>query len=179
MVVDKSVTLGIVVGLTGHPQTVINDLWMQAHSAVAKASIDLKGIAVYIDDGRTVLVSPSQALTLVGLRLKPRGLITTVARAMSAKPGVAGVIARLIDDNLCSRRVAKALAKESMLCQRLCLANVIVSADTAADRAVWEFRKRSSAELMHGPFAMMAALRLANPVTAPASSLRSDSEETE
>lgn len=156
--------LGIVIGLASHPQTVMEGLWEQALEALAGQESRLRAVIVFVDDGSQPVLPPSPLVTVVALKPKAGGRLRRLASSLSRKQGALGVVGRLMRDNLYSRSVAKSLAAQRQAVVRLCAADVVVSADTAADRAVWCLRKRSSGKLMHGPFAMMTALRATNAV---------------
>ncbi|RAN79308.1 hypothetical protein B5P43_15460 [Bacillus sp. SRB_336] len=151
--------LGIMVGNVAHPQTVIDGLWTQATGALGTPGPQLVAVAVYVDDGGPGVVLPRPGLSVVALDLKPAGRLAGGTVLLAARKGAIGVAGRLLRDNLQSRRVARALAAHAQARRALSDADVVVSSDPAADRAVWLLRKRSQAQLMHGPVAMMHALR--------------------
>lgn len=157
------VQLGIVLGRSTHPQTVIDDLWRQANNCVAGFNRPLNAVVVYVDDGGQAAVPPSRAVAVVPLRLAAAGKLSAMADSLGRSKGVPGIMGRLLTENLYSRRVARALKTHADTERRLCSSDVIVSADPAADRSVWRLRTRSSAKLMHGPFAMISALRDQSP----------------
>lgn len=159
MIDETEVKLGMVIGLGSHPQTVIDDLWTQAQTALGGAAGRLSAVVVYVDDGAHHVVPRGVSMQLVGLRPKTQGGLSSMALKLSAKPSIVGIVGRLLRDNLHSRSVANAVATHTEGRALLSISDVVVSADPAADRAVWQLRKRSSAQLMHGPFAMMSALR--------------------
>lgn len=156
---DTEVKLGMMLGLVSHPQTVIDDLWAQAQAALGGEARRLSAVVVYIDDGTHHVVPRGNSMQLVGLKEKTQGGLAAMAQKFSGQASTAGIIGRLLRDNFHSRRVAKALVAHTEARSLLCGSDVVVSADTAADRAVWQLRKLTSAQLMHGPFAMMSALR--------------------
>lgn len=151
--------LAIVLGHASHSQTVIGDLWAQARNCLDGSDQRLSAVAVYVD-GETNNVVPAEGdLTLVAVRVASEGRAAAFVEALGKYKGPVGVIGRLLGENMYSRRVARAIDRDPEVRQKLCTADIIVSADPAADRAVWQFRKQTSALLMHGPFAMAAAIR--------------------
>lgn len=155
----SAVQLGIVLGRSARPQAVIDDLWRQASNCVAGSRRPLNAVVVYVDDGGQVAVPPSPEVALVPLRLSPAGKFSAMAESLGRSKGILGAVGRLLKENLYSRRVANALKANACAEQRLSSSAVVVSADPAADRSVWRLKKLSSAKLMHGPFAMISALR--------------------
>ncbi|MET4004163.1 hypothetical protein ABIB48_002901 [Arthrobacter sp. UYCu511] len=160
------IDLGIVIGLASHPQTALDGLWNQALVALDGDATRLRAVVLFVDDGSQPVVSPSPFVTLMSLTPGSGGTLHRLTTPLSRRKGVFGVVGRLLRDNLYSRRVAKSVAVQRDAVRLLCAADVVVSADTAADRAVWNLRQHSCAELMHGPFAMMAALRKRGPAAA-------------
>lgn len=156
---ETDVKLGMMLGLVSHPQTVIDDLWAQAQAALGGEAGRLRAVVVYISDGEHHVVPRSTSMQLVCLQARPQGALASMAQKLSTQASVAGIIGRLLRDNLHSRRVAKALAAHAEGRALLCGSDVVVSADPVADRAVWQLRNTTAAQLMHGPFAMMGALR--------------------
>lgn len=159
MTPPQAVQLGIVMGRSTRPQTVIEDFWRQAESCVSGLNRPLNAVVIFVDDGTELPVPPSPAVTLVPVRLAATGKFSDMACAMGRGSGIPGVVGRLLTENFHSRRVARALKAHPEAERQLCSADVIVSADPAADRSVWRLRNRSSAKLMHGPYAMVSALR--------------------
>ncbi|AIY01249.1 hypothetical protein ART_1650 [Arthrobacter sp. PAMC 25486] len=159
MIDETDVKLGMMLGTASHPQTVIDDLWTHAQTALGGTAGRLSAVVVYVDDGTHHVVPRGMPMEMVGLRPKTQGALASMAQKLSTKASVAGIIGRLLRDNLHSRRVANALSVHPEGRALLCGSDVVVSADPAADRAVWQLRNLTSAQLMHGPFAMMNALR--------------------
>lgn len=159
MTQPQKIQLGIVLGRSARPQTVIEDLWRQAESCVSGLNRPLTAVVVYVDDGAQHPVPPGPEVTLVPLRLSATGKFSAMAGAVGRSKGIPGIVGRLLTENFYSRRVARALKVHPETERQLCSADVIVSADPAADRSVWRLRNRSSAKLMHGPYAMVNALR--------------------
>lgn len=155
----ESVQLAIVLGLASHPQTVIDDYWGQAQNCFVGSTQQLRAVVVYVDDGKAAVIPSNDRIVTVAIRVAPGGRPAAVVQALGRCRGALGAIGRLLTDNLRSRRVAKAVAQHSDLRRALCASDVVVAADPAADRAVWQFRNQTSALLMHGPFAMVSALR--------------------
>lgn len=159
MTPPQAVKLGIVLGRSTRPQMVIEDLWRQAESCVSVLNRPLNAVVIFVHDGTELPLPPNPDVTLVPIRLSATGKFTDMAGAMGQGKGIPGVVGRLLTENFYSRRVARALRSHPDTERQLCLADVIVSADPAADRSVWRLRKRSAAKLMHGPYAMVSALR--------------------
>lgn len=174
MTAVNAIDLGIVIGLASNPQTALEGLWNQALDALAGDAPRLRAVVLFVDDGSQPVVAPSPFVTLVSLTLPAEGTAHALAASLSRRNGAVGVVGRLLRDNLYSRRVAKSVSAQLEAVRRLCAAEVIVSADTAADRAVWRLRRHSRADLMHGPFAMKAALLTSGPASALPASHPSD-----
>ncbi|MDO5751479.1 hypothetical protein, partial [Arthrobacter sp.] len=69
-----------------------------------------------------------------------------------------GILARLLRYNVDSRRIARAFEADKILRAEVCGVDIIVAADPEADRALWNMRRKTGAQLLHGPFAMTNAL---------------------
>lgn len=151
--------LSIVIGGSSHPQAVIDDLWARALGAAGQGSDQLTGTVVYTSEGEPTATVRYDHLTVVQLA-KPRGgRFTSLVSAAARKPGPVGVAGRLLRDNLESRWLARTLAGRADLQQTFRASNVVVAADLTADRSVWQLRKLTDAGLVHGPSAMLHALR--------------------
>jgi hypothetical protein len=155
----KCLRISILVGRSAHPQAVIDDLWKRAISAVDQERWQVVGTAVYVEDGSVRVKSPDDGLSLVPMQAPRERRIAKVAFSVSSKPGPVGAAARLVQDNLASRRLAKAVANRKDLVDAFCGSAVVVAADLIADRAVWQVRNQTKAELVHGPVAMLHVLR--------------------
>jgi hypothetical protein len=155
----KCLEISILVGRSEHPQAVIDDLWKRAVGVVDKERWQVMGTAVYVQDGSVTVTSPDDGLSLVPLEAPREELVAKLSSSVSRKPGPAGAAARLAQDNLASRRLAKAVARRKDLVDAFCGSAVVVAADLIADRAVWQLRNQTDAELVHGPVAMLHALR--------------------
>lgn len=142
-----------------HPQAVIDDLWNRARGAIDPERWTLTGTAAYVAGPGTVLTAPGGDLALVAIAGVETGRIGSLLSSAAAKPGPAGVMGRLLQANLRSRQVARAVARRPDLAGVFAGSAVVVSAHVSADRAVWRLRKRTTAELVHGPVAMVHALR--------------------
>jgi hypothetical protein len=70
-----------------------------------------------------------------------------------------GVAGRLLRDNLESRSLARTLSGRVDLQEKFRSSDVVVAADLTADRSVWQLRNSTGAGLVHGPIAMLHALR--------------------
>lgn len=155
----KCLEISVLVGRSAHPQAVIDDLWKRAVSVVDQERWQVTGTAVYVQDGSVTATSPDEGLSLVPLQAPREGLIAKLSSSVSSKPGPVGAAARLAQDNLASRRLAKAVANRKDLVDAFCGSAVVVAADLIADRAVWQLRSQTTAELVHGPVAMLHGLR--------------------
>lgn len=135
----------------------IGDLWRTAQSAVPE-NVQLTGTALYATATGQAALANLQDLDVRALEVPSGGPVTRSVAALAAKPGPMGVIARLVNYNLASHRIARALAKDTALAAIFAAADIIVSADPEADWAVWNLRKKTAAPLIHGPFAMANVL---------------------
>lgn len=155
----KPLHVSIVVGRSSHPQAVIDDLWNRAVGAVGRQASQITGTAVYAHDGDPSVTAGDDRLTVVPLA-KPRGRpLALLASAAAGKPGPVGVAGRLLRDNLESRSLARTLAGRADLQAQFRSSDVVVAADLTADRSVWHLRNSTGAGLVHGPIAMLHALR--------------------
>jgi hypothetical protein len=136
----------------------IDELWRRAQSAVANHDVPVHCVAGYARPPQAAGTVCHGNVDVVGLEISAPGRFGALVDSLAAKPGPLGIAGRLVKYNLASRRVARALKKDHQLMNIFCQADVIVSADPEADRAVWMLRRRTSARLMHGPFAMANAL---------------------
>lgn len=155
----KPLHLSIVVGRSTYPQAVIDDLWKRAVGAVDQEAGEITGTAVYAANGNTTVTICDDRLSVVSLAKPSGGWIVSLASAAAEKPGPVGVAARLLRDNLESRRLARDLAGRADLQETFRCSDIVVAADLTADRSVWQLRKRTEADLVHGPIAMLHALR--------------------
>jgi hypothetical protein len=155
----KPLHVSIVVGRSGHTQAVIDDLWNRAVGAVGPQAGQMTGTAVYVHDGKPSVTARDDRLTVVPLA-KPRGSrFALLVSAAAGKPGPLGMAGRLLRDNFESRGLARALAGHSGLQEKFRTSDVVVAADLTADRSVWALRSQTPASLVHGPIAMLHALR--------------------
>lgn len=155
----KCLRISLLVGRSAHPQAVIDDLWKRVVGLVDQKRWQLEGTAVYLQDGRVTVTSPDDGLSLVPLEAPREELVAKLSSSVSSKPGPVGAAARLAQDNLASRRLARAVAHRKDLVETLRGSAVVVAADLIADRAVWQLRNQTDAELVHGPVAMLHVLR--------------------
>ncbi|NUU31089.1 hypothetical protein [Arthrobacter sp. C9C5] len=155
----RDLRLGIVLGCSPHPQATLEDLWSRASDAAEPAGFRLSGTAFYVADRGQVPVSPDSALELVPLPPVGPGRLDAAIGAVARKGGPLGVAGRLARDNRESRVLARSIAGRAELQAALLAADVVVAADVSANRAVWQLRRRTPAPLVHGPIAMMHALR--------------------
>ncbi|WP_287928688.1 hypothetical protein [Arthrobacter sp.] len=150
--------LAILLGRGERADMAIDELWRRAQSAVAEYGIPVHCVAGYAQLPQTSETVSHAFVDVVGLVVPPPGRVGNLVTSAATKPGPLGVVGRLAKYNLTSRRVARALKADPQLTDIFFHADVIVSADPEADRAVWMLRRRTSARLMHGPFAMANAL---------------------
>ncbi|MFP3459424.1 hypothetical protein R5O87_01090 [Arthrobacter globiformis] len=155
----KALHVSIVVGRSSHPQAVIDDLWNRAVGAVGQQAGRITGTAVYAHDGGSAVTAGDDRLTVVPLA-KPRGgRLGSLVSSAAGKPGPVGVAGRLLRDNFESRGLARTLAGRVDLQEKFRSSDVVVAADLTADRSVWQLRNNTGAGLVHGPVAMLHALR--------------------
>lgn len=164
MTATGTVRVAIVLGRNAHPQATLDDLWARARDAVEPAGLQLSGTALVLagagslpTGGGTLQVLPVPPATPGRLGAAVGNAVDTAAR----KGGPLGIAGRLVRDNLESRRLSRSVARRGELQAALLGADVVVAADVAANRAVWRLRRRTAAPLVHGPVAMMHALRRA------------------
>lgn len=153
--------ISILVGRAAHPQAVIDDLWNRAAATAGEAGGVITGTAVYTPDGGSTVRSADERVSVVSLAKPGSSRVFNLVSGATAKSGVLGVAARLLRDNLESRRLARAIAGRADVIRTFCASDVVVAADLTADRAVWQLRNRTGASLVHGPMAMLHALRQA------------------
>lgn len=151
--------LCIVVGRSSHPQAVIEDLWKRAVEAMGQFGAELTGTAVYESEGGPEVSLPDQRLSIVALTKLQGGRVDSLMSAAAGQQGPVGIAGRLLRDNIESRRLARVLAGRADLQEKFRRSSVVVAADLTADRSVWQLRNHTSAELAHGPSAMLHALR--------------------
>jgi hypothetical protein len=159
MTTKKSMRIGILVNAGQHNQAVIDDLWGRALSCLDPLEWDVRGTAAYIGAPGELFVEPGSPLDLVPVEQTVAGRPARIVASLAAKPGPVGVVGRLLRDNLRSRGVARAVAQRKDVLAALAASDVVVSGDVSGDRAVWQLRKRTRAGLVHGPVAMVHAIR--------------------
>jgi hypothetical protein len=136
----------------------IDELWRRAQAAVAEHEVPVRCVAGYARLPQAANTVRHSAVDVVALNLGASGRFGVLVDSLAARPGPWGIAGRLAKHNRASRRVARALKNDHQLMSIFCQADVIVSADPEADRAVWMLRRRTNARLMHGPFAMANAI---------------------
>lgn len=154
---SKKIKLAILVANKERADLAIDDLWRTARSAVP-VEVQLTGKAVYVAMPAGSVPSGDAFPDMELLALPDEGPLLRLVGQLAAKGGAPGVLGRLIQHNLLSHRVARALTKDKKLTEEFCAADMVVSADPLADWALWSLRKKTSAPLIHGPFAMANAL---------------------
>lgn len=155
---NEPINLAILLGRSERPDMAIDELWRRAQSAVAEYGVPIRCVAVYPHPPHETARPNIRDVDVVELKVAALGRIGKLMSSLAVKPGLLGIVGRLAKYNLASRRVARALEADRRLIDIFCRADVIVSADPEADRAVWLLRQRTNARLMHGPFAMANAL---------------------
>jgi hypothetical protein len=154
----KPLHVCIVVGRSAHPQAVIDDLWKRASGAQGESG-QITGTAVYASGGGPSVIVQDDRLSVAPLEKPGGSVFIAPATAAAGKPGPVGVIGRLLRDNFESRRLARTLAGRADLQEAFRGSDIVVAADLIADRAVWQLRNQTDAVLVHGPVAMVHALR--------------------
>lgn len=154
----KSINLAILIAGMDRPDLVIEDFWRSAQSAVGAANVQINCIAVHAVRPGTTAIESQADIEVATLVISIGGRGTRAVDSLTKRKNTLGVIARLLQYNLYSMRIAHALAQDKKLIRTFCRSDVIVSADPEADRAVWRLRGRTKARLLHGPFAMSNAL---------------------
>lgn len=159
MTPDKPLHLSIVVGRSSHPQAVIDDLWKRVVATVDQGASLVTGTAVYASDGGPAVTAHDERLDILPLAKLRSGRFAALLSVAAGKPGPVGVAGRLVRDNVESRRLARTLGRHAELQKIFLASDIVVAADITADRSVWKLRKRTGAELVHGPAAMLHVLR--------------------
>lgn len=154
----KPIQLAILLGPCERPDMAIDELWRGAQSAMADNDVPVHCVAGYARLPQSVETVSHGDIDVVELEVSAPGRVGALVDSLAAKPGPVGIAGRLAKHNLASRRIARALKTDRQLVDIFCRADVIVSADPEADRAVWILRRRTNARLLHGPFAMANAL---------------------
>jgi hypothetical protein len=156
----KPINVSIVVGRISHAQAVIDDLRQSAMGAGVSAAwtvnVSVFQVGTGPGDPRAAGDSPQVVQIQAGRPVPGSSRVGALAGA----PGPVGVVGRLVRDNLESRRVAMAVFQRNDVLAGLRGSAVVVAADPSADRAVWQLRKLTGAHLVHGPAAMLHAIRL-------------------
>ncbi len=153
---SKTLHVAFVIGNEDRPELAIASLWRSARSAVPEG-IELSGTAVFAVSN-DVPVESQDGLTIRALQIPAGGRSAGAVAALGAQAGPLGVAGRLLEYNVSSHRLVRALRRDKVLMPALCAADIVVSADPHADWAVWALRKKTAAPLVHGPYAMANAL---------------------
>jgi glycosyltransferase involved in cell wall biosynthesis len=82
-----------------------------------------------------------------------------LAQQLAAVHGPAGVLGRLLRDNLRSRKLARSVLDDRVFMAELLAADVVMAADSGTTRAVWQLRSRTQADLVRGAVALVHVLR--------------------
>lgn len=159
MTEQKPLNLSILIGRGAHPQAMMDDLWTRAIGIADQNGYRMTGTVVYVHDDGPPIIPIDERLKVVALGKSRAGRVTSLLSDAAGKPGPIGIAGRLARDNMESRRLAAAVARRRDLLDTLCGSDIVVAADLTADRAVWQLRKRTDAELVHGPIAMLHVLR--------------------
>ncbi|MGP9502578.1 hypothetical protein ACT3TS_10235 [Specibacter sp. AOP5-B1-6] len=154
---SKTIHVAMLVAGKDRADLAIQDLWRTAQLAVP-AHVRLTGTAVYVAGPGEPVLAGQLGLDVVQLEIRGESFAGRAALALATRPGPLGVVGRLLDYNLASRRPARAMARNQALTERLCASDIVVSADQRADRALWKLRNKTAASLIHGPFAMANVL---------------------
>lgn len=155
----KPLHISILVGRTGHPQAVIDDLWSRATRAADPAAWQVTGTAVQLCEDPAEPPRPVEGMQVVQIIAGDNMRLGAVLDALATRSGPIGMVGRLVRENVKSRQVARTLARHRDLLATFETSDVVVSADASADRAIWRLRKRTGAQLVHGPSAMVHAIR--------------------
>ncbi|PYI39815.1 hypothetical protein CVS30_03915 [Arthrobacter psychrolactophilus] len=156
----KILNISIVAGQTQHPEAVFNDLCSRARGVIDSSAWTLALTIVHVSDGSEHIQVDESDTTLASLSAAQQGKAASVCALLAGKPGPVGILGRLLQDNLESRRVARSLINNKSLMAQLRSSAVVVSADPSAIRSVWGLRKQTGAHLVHGPIAMVHAIKV-------------------
>lgn len=157
----KRLNVSIVVGQLSHAQAVIDDLVQRATGADVSAAWTVNVSVFQLDSGPRDGRQAGDQPQIVGIQPEnPFWGLSRIGR-LAGVPGPVGVVGRLVRDNLESRRVATAVFRRPDVLASLRGSAVVVAADPSANRAVWQLRRLTGAHLVHGPAAMLHAIRLA------------------
>jgi hypothetical protein len=152
--------VSILIGEVSHAQAVVDDLRHRAAQASGRSARHLRVEALCIGTPLDGIPQDDDNAGVSWIQPAKPSLVVNRVGVLADKPGPLGIIARLMRDNLESRRVAGALARQRNLVALVRESDVVVAADPSADRAVWLLRRSSGAYLVHGPAAMSHAIRL-------------------
>lgn len=159
MTEQKPLRLSILIGRGAHPQAVVDDLWSRATGLADQNGYRLTGTVVYQQHDGPPVRPADERLKVVALPKTRAGRVTSLLSEAARRPGPVGIAGRLVRDNIESRQLAAAVTRGKDLLDTLCGSDIVVAADLIADRSAWQLRKRTDAELVHGPIAMLHALR--------------------
>lgn len=155
----KPLRLSILIGRGAHPQAVMDDMWSRAIGVADQNGYRLTGTVVYMHQNGPPVLPGDERIKVVALPKPRAGRVTSLLSEAARRPGPVGIAGRLARDNMESRQLAGAVASGKDLLDTLCGSHIVVAADLIADRSAWQLRKRTDAELVHGPIAMLHALR--------------------
>lgn len=154
----ETIKLAVLLGHGERAGTAIDELWRRAQSAVEAYDVRLSCVAGYSQMPHETQNIVRSGIESFGIMIPAYGRLDGFADLLTTKSGPFGIMGRLARYNLRSRRLGRALQSDPKIKDIYCSADVIVSADPEADRAVWMLRRSTTARLMHGPFAMANAL---------------------
>lgn len=156
---QNTLHISFVVSAAEHNKAVIEDLWTRAAAAVDKTEWEVSGTAICVGLSGVLPAVPGRKLGLITMDGLRSARLEQIGVSLATRPGPAGIAGRLLRDNLQSRSMARAVAVRKDVLAALTAADIVVSGGDVCDRAVWQLRKRTQAGLVHGPVAMVHAIR--------------------
>lgn len=145
----KTVKIVVVISNPQHWMAVAKDLHTRAVGALSSVNVEPQITLVTTFDSEQ---SDFQSFAVQVKRLEP---LASAARKLALKNGPAGVVGRLVSENLESRWIAAAVRGDNPVRSQLGVADVVVAADVPAVRTVWKLRNNTEAALVQGPVAMV------------------------
>lgn len=156
----KPLNISIVAGDVSHAEAVFDDLRTRACGALDAAGWLVQLTIIHVGDTEGSPTPEIPGTLLVPIPASGPGPAQRLFHKLAAKPGLVGILGRLLRDNLESRRVARSLFRHQDIVGAVQGSAVVVSADPSADRAVWLLRHQTGAHLVHGPIAMVHAIKV-------------------